>query len=253
MASTPHGSPTNMLAETLTCGTQVPRVRAAAARVRPATRPSIEREADVSESMLLAVARGDSRAVRDCMDRYSGLVWSIARRMSPNETDAEDAVQEIFIDLWKSAHRFDPEKSAEKTFVVMIARRRLIDRLRRFKRLPEMDSIDHENAPDIGVNAHERMERDAEAQIAVDALEKLRPEQRQLVELSVLKGIPHAEIAATTGIPLGTVKSHIRRGLIALREALDVAPATTEGSAGSHSAAPRAPRERGGAEGEVQP
>ncbi len=227
-----------MTVETIMCGIPFRHVSASAARVRPVARPSIEREADVSDSMLLAVARGDARAVRDCMDRYSGLVWSIARRMSPNETDAEDAVQEIFIDLWKSAHRFDPEKSAEKTFVVMIARRRLIDRLRRFKRVPEMDSIDHENAPDIGVNAHERMERDAEAQFAMDALEKLRPEQRQLVELSVLKGIPHGEIAASTGIPLGTVKSHIRRGLIALREALDVPPPSTEGS-GSAAAAKR--------------
>lgn len=234
----------------MTCGMPFRYVSASAARVRPAVRPSIEREADVSESMLLAVARGDSRAVRDCMDRYSGLVWSIARRMSPNETDAEDAVQEIFIDLWKSAHRFDPEKSAEKTFVVMIARRRLIDRLRRFKRVPEMDSIDHENAPDIGVNAHERMERDAEAQFAMDALDKLRPEQRQLVELSVLKGIPHGEIAATTGIPLGTVKSHIRRGLIALREALDVPPPSSEGSAATVAAKRRA---HDGQEGEVQP
>ena len=228
MASTPRGSPTNMGVQTITRGMPFRESSASVAPIRPMLRFSTEREADVSDSMLLAVARGDARAVRDCMDRYSGLVWSIARRMSPNETDAEDAVQEIFIDLWKSAHRFDPEKSAEKTFVVMIARRRLIDRLRRFKRVPEMDSLDHENAPDSGVNAHERMERDAEAQIAVDALGKLRPEQRRLVELSVLKGIPHGEIAASTGIPLGTVKSHIRRGLIALREALDVPPPPTD-------------------------
>ena len=176
----------------------------------------------MTDSLLLAVSRGEARAVRECMDRYSGLVWSIARRMSPNETDAEDAVQEIFIDLWKSAHRFDPDKSSEKTFVVMIARRRLIDRLRRHKRQPEMDSLEHENAPEIGVNAHERMERDAEARMAAEALETLRPEQRRLVEMSVLKGVPHGEIAASTGIPLGTVKSHIRRGLIALRETLEV-------------------------------
>jgi RNA polymerase sigma-70 factor, ECF subfamily len=224
-------------ADVSTGGLPKQRARATAARVRHVARSPIEREDDVSDSMLLAVARGDARAVRDCMDRYSGLVWSIARRMSPNETDAEDAVQEIFIDLWKSAHRFDPEKSAEKTFIVMIARRRLIDRLRRFKRLPEMDSLDHENAPEIGINAHERMERDAEAQMAVDALELLRPEQRRLVELSVLKGLPHAEIAATTGIPLGTVKSHIRRGLIALREALDLPPVQAPDRTGGRSTA----------------
>ena len=196
----------------------------------------------MSDSLLLAVAQGDSRAVSACLDRYSGLIWSIARRMSPTDTDAEDAVQEIFIDLWKSAHRFDPERSSEKTFVVMIARRRLIDRLRRHQRQPEFDSLDHENAPEISGDAHNRMERDAEALLAAEALEQLRPEQRQLVELSVLKGIPHGEIARTTGIPLGTVKSHIRRGLIALREALDVPNPTPSGPS----------RRGGGASGQLR-
>lgn len=197
---------------------------------------------EVGESLLLAVANGDSRAIESCLDQYSGLVWSIARRMSPNETDAEDAVQEIFIDLWKSAHRFDPSRSSEKTFVVMIARRRLIDRLRRHKRQPDFDSLDHENAPEIQGDDHNRMERDAEARLAAEALDQLRPEQRQLVELSVLKGLPHGEIAKTTGIPLGTVKSHIRRGLIALREALDVPNPTPSTRAGSPDPNPRETR-----------
>ncbi len=211
-----------MTAETMARGDFLPRHRSAALPRAFAERTGTQRRADVSESLLLAVAQGDARAVNACMDRYGGLVWSIARRMSPNETDAEDAVQEIFIDLWKSAHRFDSERSSEKTFVVMIARRRLIDRLRRHQRQPEFDSIEHENAPEIGDDSHNRMERDAEARLATDALDQLRPEQRRLVELSVLKGIPHGEISESTGIPLGTVKSHIRRGLIALREALDV-------------------------------
>lgn len=198
-----------------------------------------------SESLLLGVAQGDSRAIQSCLDRYSGLVWSIARRMSPNETDAEDAVQEIFIDLWKSAHRFDPQRSSEKTFIVMIARRRLIDRLRRHQRQPDFDSLDHENAPEIGGDAHTRMERDAEARLAAEALDQLRPEQRQLVELSVLKGIPHGEIAKTTGIPLGTVKSHIRRGLIALRDALDVPNPEPSARTRSGSTSPESGQLRG--------
>ena len=211
-----------MRADTLGSGAFAPRSRAVARPLAFAARTDSRREADLSDSLLLAVSQGDSRAINACLDKYSGLVWSIARRMSPNETDAEDAVQEIFIDLWKSAHRFDPGRSSEKTFVVMIARRRLIDRLRRHQRQPEFDSLDHENAPELGSDAHNRLERDTEARLAAEALDQLRPEQRRLVELSVLKGIPHGEISESTGIPLGTVKSHIRRGLIALREALDV-------------------------------
>lgn len=240
-----------MRVDTLGSGAFAPETRAATRPYVFAARTDPQPEADVSDSLLLAVSQGDSRAVSACLDKYSGLVWSIARRMSPNETDAEDAVQEIFIDLWKSAHRFDPERSSEKTFVVMIARRRLIDRLRRHQRQPEFDSIDHENAPELGGDAHTRMERDAEARLAAEALDKLRPEQRKLVELSVLKGIPHGEISQTTGIPLGTVKSHIRRGLIALREALDVPNPTppARGATGPGNPGPAGP---GSLRGEVE-
>jgi RNA polymerase sigma-70 factor (ECF subfamily) len=85
----------------------------------------------VAQAILKRIAAGDKTAVQDCLDSYGGLVWSLARRMSPNTNEAEDAVQEIFIDVWKNAARFDESQSSETTFVAMIARRRLIDRLRK--------------------------------------------------------------------------------------------------------------------------
>src|SRR3954470_14464574 len=87
--------------------------------------------------LLGRVAAGDQQAVRECLARYGGLVWSIARRFEA--ADAEDAVQEIFLDLWKSAARFDRQIASEASFVAMIARRRLIDRKRTRGRRPTID------------------------------------------------------------------------------------------------------------------
>ena len=84
----------------------------------------------MAEAILHRITQGDQTAVQDCLKKYGGLVWSLARRMSANTDDAEDAVQEIFIDVWKNAARFDESQSSETTFIAMIARRRLIDRLR---------------------------------------------------------------------------------------------------------------------------
>jgi RNA polymerase sigma factor (sigma-70 family) len=78
----------------------------------------------VAPYLLQRVAAGDKSAVRDCIDRFGGLVWALARRMSPGAAEAEDAVQEIFMDLWRSSARFDPTIASEPAFVTMVARRR---------------------------------------------------------------------------------------------------------------------------------
>ncbi len=80
--------------------------------------------------------------MQDCLKTYGGLVWALAKRMLPNQNDAEDAVQDIFIDVWKNAERFDEEQSSETTFIAMLARRRLIDRLRKSNRQPNFDSLE---------------------------------------------------------------------------------------------------------------
>jgi RNA polymerase sigma-70 factor (ECF subfamily) len=85
----------------------------------------------VSDPILVRVAAGDGTAVRACQDTFGGLVWSIARRMLGATAEAEDAVQEVFIELWRSAGRYDPERGTEVQFVATIARRRIIDRVRR--------------------------------------------------------------------------------------------------------------------------
>lgn len=173
----------------------------------------------MAQSLLYRIASGDRNAVQECLKLYGGLVWSLARRMSPNTDDAEDAVQEIFIDVWKNADRFDETKASETTFVAMIARRRLIDRLRKTNRQPSVDSLE-----DILVEPSQRVDREMqisiEAQEAAKAMEDLRPEQQQVLTLSIFQGLSHQEISNLTGMPIGTVKTHARRGLMQIREIL---------------------------------
>lgn len=167
------------------------------------------------EPLLARAARGDADAVRECLVRYGGLVWSMARRFAPS--DAEDAVQEIFVDLWKSGARFDPEVASERVFVAMIARRRLIDRRRHTGRQPGTEPIgDLWSIVDPGAGP----ERCAEASMAARALDQLRAEQREVLLLAVCVGLSHEEIAEQIGMPLGTVKSHARRGLLRIRAVL---------------------------------
>jgi RNA polymerase sigma-70 factor (ECF subfamily) len=182
----------------------------------------------MSDSVLAKVAQGDQRAVRDCIDQFGNLIWSIARRLTRTRADAEDAVQEIFTDIWRSAGRFDPNQGSEKVFVATIARRRLIDRLRRVTNQGTTESTDELETlawADPGTHA----ETCAEAQTAAGAVMQLRPEQRQVLELSLLQGLSHSEIAEALNIPLGTVKTMMRRGLIQVRQLMGVdAPLSNE-------------------------
>jgi RNA polymerase sigma-70 factor (ECF subfamily) len=173
----------------------------------------------VNDPLLPRVAAGDRTAIRECIQRFGGLVWSLARRAAPN--DAEDAVQEIFLDLWKSAARYDARAGSEATFIATIARRRLVDRRRARARRPETDPLsERTHAPAEPARA----ELGAEAALAARALEQLRPEQRQVLILTACHGLSHEEVASSTGMPLGTVKAHARRGLLRVREVLGEAP-----------------------------
>ena len=178
------------------------------------------------QPLLPRIAEGDRTAIRDCLARYGGLVWSLARRAAPS--DAEDAVQEIFLDLWKSAARYDPSLGSEITFVATIARRRLVDRRRQRARRPETESLgDPGSAASSVVSTSIAPEMGAEAALAARALDQLRPEQRQVLILTACHGLSHEEVASSMGMPLGTVKAHARCGLIRVREALGELPLAT--------------------------
>ena len=157
--------------------------------------------------------------MRECLDRYSGLVWSLARRFLGTSSEAEDAVQEIFIELWRSAGRFNAETASEATFIATIARRRLIDRLRKRSREPRVDAL----GPDSTVAMPEltpTTDTDDEAARVLKQVATLPKEKREVLLLSIYHGLTHREIAERTSLPLGTVKTHVRRGLMQVRELL---------------------------------
>ncbi|HTH51651.1 MAG TPA: sigma-70 family RNA polymerase sigma factor [Pyrinomonadaceae bacterium] len=168
------------------------------------------------EPVLKRIAQGDPAAVQECLKRYGGLVWSLARKMMRNPDDAEDAVQEIFIDVWKNAERFDEQKASETTFIAMIARRRLIDKIRYSTRRLSPDSLDDVLLEPF-TRADKTLETCIEAEQAAEAMRALRPEQQQVLRLSIVQGMSHQEISEATGMPLGTVKTHARRGLLQVR------------------------------------
>ena len=178
------------------------------------TRP----EDDTAGATLLErVAAGEPGAVTQCIDRFGGLVWTLARRMSPTGQDAEDAVQEIFTEVWQSAYRYDRGVASETAFVAMIARRRLIDRYRKLSREPNSVMIDERLDSVSPTGGEGRSDLSEDARKVFDAMRGLSEEQQRVLRLSLLQGLSHDKIARSTGLPLGTVKTHARRGLIKLR------------------------------------
>ncbi len=180
----------------------------------------LKEEEYVAQTILQRIAAGDKSAVQECLDTYGGLIWSLARRMLPNVNEAEDAVQEIFIDVWKTAERFDESKSSETTYVAMIARRRLIDRLRKTTRQPNVDSFE-DILVEPSKNEDKQIQTSIEAKQAAKVLQDLRPEQQKVLQLSIVQGYSHQEISDALEMPLGTVKTHARRGLMQVREILE--------------------------------
>lgn len=176
------------------------------------------------QSLLQQVAAGQSHAVADVIDTYGGLVWSLARKYFGRSAEAEDAVQDAFIAVWKAADRFDPEIAAESTFIAMIARRRMIDQLRKEGR--RIDAQPLESSPEPENESNDRLADEEQVETVLKVIDELDPPQPEVIRHSLMDGLTHPEIAEKTGLPLGTVKTHIRRGLIKVRQALGIRPET---------------------------
>ena len=174
-------------------------------------------EAENRKNLLAEVATGDSKAFEELTKKYGNLIWSIARRYLSNQADAEDAVQEIFLALWQSASRFDANKGSEITFIATIARRRLIDGLRKNNKHKILQSIDDAISNDV-FKQKSNLETNAELSLAIGILETLEKKDQELLSLSIYQGYSHVEIAKLLNLPLGTVKTKIRRNLMKIRE-----------------------------------
>ena len=200
-----------------------PLIRTASFRIpRPTDRPTMTQAP--TTSLLQQIAAGESQAVQGVIDAYGALVWSIARKYFGRSAEAEDAVQDAFIAVWKAADRYDPEVAAESTYIAMIARRRMIDQLRKQGRRPNTRALD--SSPEPEVESSDRLADEEQVETVLKVINELDPPQPEVIKHSLMDGLTHPEIAEKMGLPLGTVKTHIRRGLIKVRRALGISPQT---------------------------
>jgi len=175
---------------------------------------------DNTDSILKLIATGDDSAFNLLIEKYGNLVWAIGRKFLYKESDVEDAVQEVFIAIWKAAEKFDHTKASEVTFISMIARRRFIDYLRKVSKHKNLQSIDEDNGQELFKESI--LNESTDLQLIKDAIGSLEIEDQELLNLSIYKGYSHSEIAKLLNIPLGTVKTRIRRNLIKLKGLFDI-------------------------------
>jgi RNA polymerase sigma-70 factor (ECF subfamily) len=168
-------------------------------------------------SLVSAIRSGDENAMATLYDRYSPIVYSVALRVLGDTGAAEDVLQEVFMQLWRNPGGFDSSRGNLAAWLAVISRNRAIDAIR--KRRPDTD-ID-----DVIVSVEPDLAGDAERARAMEkvrgALGAMPSAQRSALEMAYFEGLTHTEIAAKTGEPLGTIKTRIRAGLLALRKAFN--------------------------------
>lgn len=170
--------------------------------------------------LMSRVASGDEAALAELYDRFGALVFKASRQVLNSRAEAEDASQEIFVRLWKTADRFDPRRAKLVTWVMLIARRHLIDRLRRKVARPELLGLESENETTFMPEGNATgLDMPVEANEALRArIQELPALQREVIERTYLQGFTLREVSEQLQAPLGTVKSALSRGLARLRE-----------------------------------
>ena len=166
--------------------------------------------------LVSAIRSGSEQAMGELYDLYSSLVYSVALRVLGDTGAAEDVLQEVFLQLWRNPQAFDSSRGSLPAWLSVIARNRAIDSLRR--RRPETDFSE------VIISMDPQFAADAERRGAIEKvrgiLNGMPAAQRSALEMAFFEGLTHVEIAEKSGHPLGTVKTRIRTGLLALRQAL---------------------------------
>ena len=174
--------------------------------------------------ILSRVAEGDEMAFGELYDQISPRVLGLVRRLLKDFAQSDEVTQEIFLEVWQSAKRYDPNKGSAATWIMTMAHRRAVDRIRSSQSSRDRDTKigirDFETAYDsvsesVAIRIeHERVEK---------AMSRLTELQRQAVTLAYYGGYSHSEVAALLSVPIGTVKTRLRDGMIRLRDELGVA------------------------------
>ena len=171
------------------------------------------------EALLSLVAASDEEALAELYDRFGGVAYGLALRVLRDEALAQDAVQEAFLSVWRTADRFLAERASPSTWILTFVHRRAVDLVRRQERrsAEPLETAPEPPAPElVEEQATVRFQR----RIVQEALQRLPSEQRQALELSYYGGLTQSELAARTGQPLGTIKSRTFAGLARLRDLL---------------------------------
>ena len=184
---------------------------------RAMERPVTElRSSDELAALIGAVAAGDRAAFRAVYERTSAKLYGICLRLLGSEAEAEDVLQEAYVTVWRNARRFDSAKASAITWLAVIARNKAIDRLRR--RRPVADGLEAAaEVPDDGPLATAVIEQKDDARRLAHCLDQLDERARAMIRAAFLDGASYPELAEREGVPLGTMKSWIRRGLTRLK------------------------------------
>ncbi len=174
------------------------------------------------DELIVLTAHQESWALAELYDRYARLVFSLALQMLHDRAASEEIVQEVFTKVWRGAHDFTPERGSFSSWLIGITRHQCIDELRRCRRQPATESMD--GSPYLELAGDDDPVQEAEHSLDQTrvrrALAQIPEEQRRLIEMAFLEGLTHEEIAAHSGIPLGTVKTRIRLGMQKLKDLL---------------------------------
>ena len=188
-------------------------------------------ESEPDRAMLAAVASGDQQAFSQLYDRLSSPLYSLALRLLGDAAEAQDALQDVFLQIWRRAATYDPEQSSVFSWAILMTRSRVIDRLRaRGRRLRVVVYPGDEARADevvaadasAGETAADHVNRNDEATRVRSILNQLPSDQREAIELAFFSDLTHHEIAQRLKQPLGTIKARIRRGLLRLKERIAV-------------------------------
>ncbi|MDP3951053.1 ECF RNA polymerase sigma factor SigK [Microbacterium sp.] len=178
---------------------------------------------DLAADLLVRVAGGDQRAFADLYDLLSSRVFGLILRVLVNRSQSEEVLQEVFLEVWQSAGRFAPNKGQGRTWILTIAHRRAVDRVRASQSSADRDV--RVGMRDLGVShdsVAEQVELSIEGGKVVTALATLPEPQREALVLSYYGGYSQSEIAVLIGAPLGTIKTRMRDGLSRLRSEMGV-------------------------------